>query len=121
MRVILLLAVLYVALATSREVHHYIDCVRGTSRTLQLPCDGTVESTTNVQFTPDYAYGSVAVPCNVVFQMRISCPLGNYTYHVKPVSFRTHTRYSQPQGNELQCLIVSLLILIVFYLVFRRR
>nr|QBP43276.1 ORF9 [Bat coronavirus] len=121
MRVLILLSLLSVALTAAPEIHHYIDCVRGTSTTILQPCDGVIESTSPVQFTPNTQYGSLAVSCSLVTQIRISCPHGNHTFHVRPVSFRTHTRYSQPQGNELQCLIVTLLIVIVLYLFFRRR
>nr|QBP43287.1 ORF9 [Bat coronavirus] len=119
MRVLLLLSLC--AFALSKEIHYYVDCISGTSTTVNQPCDGVIESTSPVQFTPNYAYGSLAVACNSVVQIRILCPRGNYTFHIRPVSFRTHTRYSQPQGNEVQCLVVTLLLVILLILLFRRR
>ncbi|QCX35176.1 X4-like protein [Rhinolophus bat coronavirus HKU32] len=120
MRILILFSIL--ALVASVDIVHYIDCIAGSTTTFGQPCEGTIESTSPIQFVRDHQYGRIAVSClqTYVHKIRIVCPHGNHTFVVRSTTYRTNVRYTQPQGSEVQMLILSLLIVIVLYLCLRR-
>lgn len=101
----------------SRQIFHYIDCVAGTSTTFGLPCEGLIETQSSVQFVADQQYGRVGVRCisNYVQTFRISCPRGNHTFIIRPTTYRTNVRVTQPQSGDLMMLILCFLIILVLY------
>lgn len=115
MRFITLL--LLITPAFSRQIFHYIDCVAGSSTTFGLPCEGTIQSQSSVQFVKDHQYGRVGVRCisNLVQTFRISCPHGNHTFIVRSTTYRTNVRVNQPQSGDLLMLILCFLLILVLY------
>nr|QWN56365.1 ORF9 [Alphacoronavirus sp.]QWN56374.1 ORF9 [Alphacoronavirus sp.]QWN56383.1 ORF9 [Alphacoronavirus sp.]QWN56392.1 ORF9 [Alphacoronavirus sp.] len=107
--------------SNTREVHWYIDCIQGTSAKVVLPCGGTLSSNYPIEFVPDpNAYGLVAIRCVHYYEIQQICPRGNFTFHIKPVSYKTHRRYGPPEGNMfvvLLPLVTTLAVLILFFFV----